>query len=124
VITEVAEVLAVHRWKSMGLNTVECECGEILAGGMELTGFPADQAFREHLAQAVLNAAAAKLEMLARWKFKAGSKIWAWSDYGKLDNWDNARIGERGLAMCGQAGQMERDAKRLRGVVEKSRRWR
>ena len=43
-------VLDVHRWKSMGVASVECECGEIVHGSDSLTQFPADEAFRTHVA--------------------------------------------------------------------------
>lgn len=45
-----AEVLNVHRWKSMGVSSVQCECGEVLYGDESLTQFPADEAFRRHVA--------------------------------------------------------------------------
>ena len=38
----------------MGAASVECECGAILFGPASLTEFPADEAFRLHLADAVL----------------------------------------------------------------------
>lgn len=50
----VAEVLNTHRWKTMSPKSVECECGEIIHGDDTLTGFPADEAFRHHIADAVL----------------------------------------------------------------------
>lgn len=61
-----AAALDVHRWKTMGVGSVECECGEVI--GVEkadtgdliedfaLTAFPADAAFREHIARAMLAA--------------------------------------------------------------------
>lgn len=49
-IDRIAEVLNVHRWKSMGVSSVECECGEICYGNDSLTQFPADEAFRAHVA--------------------------------------------------------------------------
>lgn len=49
-----ADVLSVHRWKSMGVASVECECGEILYGNDRMTQFPADEAFRKHLADAAM----------------------------------------------------------------------
>ena len=62
------QALGVHRWKTMGVNTVECECGEIIGlPDAERTGdliedsilqaFPADLAFRKHLARVALEAA-------------------------------------------------------------------
>jgi hypothetical protein len=61
-----AAVLDVHRWKTMGLGTVECECGDVLSvdradtgdliEDFVLTSFPADVAFREHIARAMLAA--------------------------------------------------------------------
>lgn len=51
-----AGALNVHRWKSMGISSVECECGTILHGDDSLTRFPADDAFRRHIALAVLAA--------------------------------------------------------------------
>ena len=52
-ITDATEALSVHRWNSMSAASAECECGEILYGP-GLTQFPADEAFRRHLAEAVL----------------------------------------------------------------------
>ena len=49
----VAKVLDIHRWQTMGVTSVQCECGEIIHGDSSLTAFP-DQAFREHIAQAIL----------------------------------------------------------------------
>lgn len=54
VVEAAAEVLSVHRWKSMGVASVSCECGAILYGDSSLTQFPADEAFRKHLARAAL----------------------------------------------------------------------
>jgi len=44
--------LAVHRWKTMGTGSVECECGEVVHGDAD--PFPADEAFRRHLAEAMV----------------------------------------------------------------------
>lgn len=55
-ITAAAEALAVHRWKTMGVRSVECECGAVRYGDAD--PFPADVAFRVHLAEAALEAAA------------------------------------------------------------------
>lgn len=55
-IDRIAEVLNVHRWKSMGVRSVECECGEVISQGADtltLGGFPADEAFRRHIAAEV-----------------------------------------------------------------------
>lgn len=55
-----ATSLDTHRWKTMGVNTVECECGEVLGDLVEdaaLRTFPADEVFRAHLAHSVLKAA-------------------------------------------------------------------
>lgn len=55
-IDRITEVLNVHRWKSMGVRSVECECGKVISQGAEtltLTGFPADEAFRRHIAAEV-----------------------------------------------------------------------
>jgi hypothetical protein len=55
-IDRIAEVLNVHRWKSMGVASVECECGKVISQGAEsptLTAFPADEAFRRHIAAEV-----------------------------------------------------------------------
>jgi hypothetical protein len=49
-----AEALGAHRWKSMGVASVECECGDILYGDSSMTQFPADARFRQHLADAIL----------------------------------------------------------------------
>lgn len=54
-VTRIAEVLDAHRWKSMGVSSVECECGAILYGP-GLTQFPADEAFRRHVATHVIAA--------------------------------------------------------------------
>ncbi len=56
-----AKALAVHRWKTMGVNSCECECGEIVFGNSALTEFPADEALRLHLAKSVLDAASATM---------------------------------------------------------------
>lgn len=54
----VIAALGAHRWKTMGVGTVECECGEVMSGPGVLEGnFPADEAFRDHLARAALRAA-------------------------------------------------------------------
>src|SRR5665647_2871522 len=45
-----------HRWRSMGVGSVQCECGAILHGDDSFTQFPADATFRAHLAAAVLSA--------------------------------------------------------------------
>lgn len=50
----VASVLDLHRWSSMGTGTVLCECGALIQGDGDLRGFPADKAFRHHIAAAVL----------------------------------------------------------------------
>lgn len=65
-VERAAKVLDVHRWKTMGVSTVECECGEIIGVPTFDTGdaiedsvlqaFPADRAFRLHLARAALRA--------------------------------------------------------------------
>lgn len=54
----IAAVLAVHRWKNMSTRSVQCECGAVIftALGAELTQFPADDAFRLHLADKILEA--------------------------------------------------------------------
>lgn len=52
-VEDVAGVLDVHRWKTMGVASIECECGETLHGAGSLAQFPADQAFRQHIARAV-----------------------------------------------------------------------
>lgn len=71
-VTAATEAIGAHRWKSMGTASVECECGEIIHGqsialgpsfdpdgpGYETAAFPADEAFRRHLATAALGAAA------------------------------------------------------------------
>lgn len=57
---DIAQVFDTHRWKSMGVTSVECECGEILYGDHNLTKFPADDAFRAHLAEGVLAILAAQ----------------------------------------------------------------
>lgn len=47
----VARALDRHRWKSMGVSSVECECGEVIHANDEepLAQFPADEAFRHHV---------------------------------------------------------------------------
>lgn len=49
-VARIMAVLDVHRWKSMGVSSVECECGALLYGPDDLTEFPADEAFRRHVA--------------------------------------------------------------------------
>jgi hypothetical protein len=53
---EVASAFDTHRWKTMGVRSVECECGAILhdPASQPLRMFPADRVFREHLADAIL----------------------------------------------------------------------
>lgn len=65
-ITAAAEALATHRWKTMGVASAECECGTVVHGDAD--PFPADEAFRRHLATAVLEAAAPHIitDVLAR----------------------------------------------------------
>lgn len=46
----IMQALAVHRWKTMGVSSVECECGQVVTGPEGLTEFPADEAFRRHIA--------------------------------------------------------------------------
>lgn len=68
-VQTVAEVLGVHRWKSMGVTSVKCECGEILYepdADVTLTSFPADKVFRTHIASAVLKALAGLTEKVTR----------------------------------------------------------
>lgn len=65
-VTAAAEALNVHRWKSMGVSSVECECGAILHGETSLTQFPADEVFREHIALAVVDAVAPIIEAEVR----------------------------------------------------------
>lgn len=58
-VDRIAEVLNAHRWKAMGVRSVECECGEILsqdADAPALTAFPADEVFRRHIASEVARA--------------------------------------------------------------------
>ena len=50
---QVMAVLDEHRWKSMGVSSVDCECGAILYGP-GLTQFPADEAFRRHIAAHII----------------------------------------------------------------------
>lgn len=52
-IEQIMEVLNTHRWESMGVSSVSCECGEICYGDESLTQFPADEAFRRHVAEQV-----------------------------------------------------------------------
>lgn len=41
----------------MGASTVKCECGAVVSSEtVDLAQFPADQAFREHIAREVLDA--------------------------------------------------------------------
>lgn len=54
----IERVLDIHRWKSMGVSSVQCECGEILYGDGSLTQFPADEAFRAHVAAEIARAIA------------------------------------------------------------------
>ena len=66
-VTAAAEALNVHRWKSMGVSSVECECGAILTSTEPpLTKFPADEVFRQHMAEAMLSAARPIIEAEVR----------------------------------------------------------
>ena len=58
---QIAWVLGEHRWKSMGSTSVECECGEVVLG--EASPFPADGAFRGHLADEILSEVGDATEM-------------------------------------------------------------
>jgi len=49
----IAEAINVHRWKDMGIDWCSCECGEVLRGDGSLAAFPADAAFRMHLASVI-----------------------------------------------------------------------
>lgn len=60
---------------------------------------------------------AESLERRARWKFKAGERLWEWSEYGAKDDYID-KPGEKALMMCALSGQMERDAKSLRVRAE------
>lgn len=53
---KIMQVMDVHRWKSMGVSSVQCECGEVCYGDESLTQFPADEAFRRHVADEVMKA--------------------------------------------------------------------
>lgn len=53
---KIMKVLDYHRWKTMRVDTVQCECGIILKGPDTLAEFPADEAFRRHLANEVKRA--------------------------------------------------------------------
>ncbi|WP_146843019.1 hypothetical protein [Cellulomonas composti] len=65
-VERAARALDEHRWKSMSVRSAECECGEIITGDDSLTEFPADEAFRRHLARAAL-AAAGVGETVTEW---------------------------------------------------------
>ena len=54
-VSLVMTALDTHRWKSMGVSSVECECGGVLHGPDDLTEFPADEAFRRHVAAHVVS---------------------------------------------------------------------
>lgn len=66
-VQAVAAALDIHRWKTMGVASVQCECGEVIELDPISTGeaienaalqaFPADAAFRLHMARAALRAA-------------------------------------------------------------------
>jgi hypothetical protein len=51
-VGQVVGALGVHRWKSMGVGTVECECGAVVTGEWP---HDSDEAFRWHLAHVVLD---------------------------------------------------------------------
>ena len=56
-VDQVMEVLDDHRWKSMGVESVECQCGAIVFAAKEdptLTLFPADRVFRQHIANEII----------------------------------------------------------------------
>lgn len=54
-VEEIMQVLDEHRWNTMGVDTVECACGEIIQGDGSLTQFPADEAFRRHVAERIVH---------------------------------------------------------------------
>lgn len=58
-VANAARALDVHRWKDMGIDWVSCECGARMENPYAdpLTAFPADVAFRAHLARAAIRAA-------------------------------------------------------------------
>lgn len=56
-VKAVMDVFNTHRWRTMGVSTVECECGQIFTGDGALTQFPADEVFRRHLAWEAICAA-------------------------------------------------------------------
>ena len=55
---KIMAVMDEHRWKSMGVSSVQCECGQVCYGDESLTQFPADEAFRRHVAAEVMRAIA------------------------------------------------------------------
>jgi len=62
-VAAAAAALDRHRWKTMGVDSTLCECGEVVHGDAALTTFPADVAFREHIAVAMLTAAGFTVEL-------------------------------------------------------------
>lgn len=69
-IAAATRALSVHRWRTMGATSVQCECGTICDGN-NLNAFPADEAFRAHLAGAILAAAHPHLASLEADKMAA-----------------------------------------------------
>jgi len=57
-IEKVMAALDVHRWKRHNGNELECECGAVVTGEQpgEYYHSPLDEAFRRHIAQAVVEA--------------------------------------------------------------------
>lgn len=85
--TAAMAALDAHRWKSMGVASVQCECGAILYGDESLTQFPADEAFRRHVAESVIHATASHIRVDA---YETGKQVGATAERERC-----ARLAER-----------------------------
>jgi hypothetical protein len=86
-IASVVQVLDHHRWKTMGVDSVECECGAILTSTEPpLTRFPADEVFRLHMAQFIV--AALDIDLLTTQLEAEQENLQIWKDLlrSKLDD--------------------------------------
>jgi hypothetical protein len=105
-----ADVLSVHRWKSMGVASVECECGEILYGNDRMTQFPADEAFRKHLADAAMAVIVPAVTAQIRALHKAVHLTFSWKDGIRAEEPCEVCGGKAGGDReCGCWGDVDRD---------------
>ena len=100
-VAGVMDILSVHRWKSMGVASVECECGAIVTGDASLTQFPADKEFRRHIATKILDAARETQRRFWAAGFEAGRADQREAD-ARLAEQVDARYEQRKSCNCGR----------------------